>query len=402
MKGINISIFILFLHCNLVAQWSIIDVPDNGEVYDIALVNDYLILSTFDDLLVSKVHSNSWESIHEQNTVVYGIDVLNDTLLYSLVYKADEDSVKLKSINMNNFMYQKISSFPSNYYSSLTCQDSVVLVGGAGGVVYRSDDYGKTWEQFDLPDNYFVNQIIIEDDVMIAGLGFFNNGGVYLSYDHGDSWIISDSSPKDFVTDVSYNKENNLLVASTKSGNVYYSDNWGSVWHEHSFEYNSGFYCLDFTPNNFLITSGSTLMDSTIIFSTDDIESKFDTSKVFDDYGIIVSQLIVSDKLMFFGTDAGKLIKYYDQSSSIYDEINQRSFIYPNPSSEYILIQMPYRAKEFKFGIYNVFGDLEMEYYSERQNVRIDISNLSKGMKVVQIEVPSESKRLPSKSFIKM
>ncbi len=76
--------------------------------------------------------------------------------------------------------------------------------------------------------------------------------------------------------------------------------------------------------------------------------------------------------------------------------------VFPNPADDYLMVQVPKEIRLYKVNIYNVLGSLEMEYWSHHPGNHINISALSQGIKIVQIEVPSKKFRFPSASFIKM
>ncbi len=89
--------------------------------------------------------------------------------------------------------------------------------------------------------------------------------------------------------------------------------------------------------------------------------------------------------------------------SSSYDLLSDHQLkVFPNPADDHLVIQLPDEIKRYKVKIYNVLGALEMEHYADQQGDQVDISALSQGMKIIRIEVPDKSIRLPSTSFIKI
>jgi hypothetical protein len=102
-------------------------------------------------------------------------------------------------------------------------------VQGAG--IFKSTDGGAHWNQLASTNNptfYYVNRLAISSDssTLLAGTEY----GVSRSTDGGTSFT-SATGINDIVTDLAFHPTNsNLAVASSYSGNAWYSTNGGANW----------------------------------------------------------------------------------------------------------------------------------------------------------------------------
>lgn len=59
--------------------------------------------------------------------------------------------------------------------------------------------------------------------------------------------------------------------------------------------------------------------------------------------------------------------------------------IYPNPASDYLVVELPENHSKVEINIFNLIGDLESSLTSGREIINIDISHLKNGAYVIQI-----------------
>ncbi|MEP2668770.1 MAG: hypothetical protein ABJH04_07240 [Cyclobacteriaceae bacterium] len=107
---------------------------------------------------------------------------------------------------------------PSRVYITL----SGINYDDLNAYVYKSEDYGKTWEPImtDLPNE--VAYVIKEDPrfepILYAGL----YRGAYVTTDHGKSWSqLGKGMPATSVADIEIDKKSNDLVAATHGRGMY-------------------------------------------------------------------------------------------------------------------------------------------------------------------------------------
>jgi len=90
--------------------------------------------------------------------------------------------------------------------------------------VYRSTDYGSTWNLFGL-GNYFVTNIRLIDSSMFVSVPFWDGGSYTYRYD-GTSWVPC-GLPEGFTSIIGINK---TLLASTIGSGIYRSSDNGATW----------------------------------------------------------------------------------------------------------------------------------------------------------------------------
>jgi len=92
-------------------------------------------------------------------------------------------------------------------------------------------------------------------------------------------------------------------------------------------------------------------------------------------------------------------LQCYLQTDIPINEFQNISFnIFPNPASDYLTVALPTNFSKTEIKIFNMLGELEYSSTTTRQNTHIDISNLTSGVHIIQIETIDNTSRL---KFIK-
>ncbi|HPE58165.1 MAG TPA: T9SS type A sorting domain-containing protein, partial [Bacteroidales bacterium] len=87
-------------------------------------------------------------------------------------------------------------------------------------------------------------------------------------------------------------------------------------------------------------------------------------------------------KIVAGNNDTNVYKVYVDYETIITSKINETSFIFPNPTSNYIYIN-GFSNTEFK--LYKLSGELEFSSFLKSDNEKIDISNFKAGTYFVMI-----------------
>jgi photosystem II stability/assembly factor-like uncharacterized protein len=219
-------------------------------VYDMVFQNDtiiaashYVYLST--DLGTSwkeidiKSTNNFIKHVCKNDSMVYirdGANTLNYSSDYGKTWRAREctqlncitalETIDNKLIagtcrygifiseNKGQNWYEKNIGLDNIYINSIAVSNNVIFAG-TDGKIYRSLDYGKTWElrSEDIVDSNVTSLYIFSKNIL-AG---FNNGNVYLSVNNGDSWKnISSGITKGIVN--SFYIDDEFVFVGSKSG----------------------------------------------------------------------------------------------------------------------------------------------------------------------------------------
>jgi photosystem II stability/assembly factor-like uncharacterized protein len=134
-----------------------------------------------------------------------------------------------------------IGAFPVR--PAIDAENHQVIYAGSAGTIARSDDGGVTWQQL-------AHHRVCVDDVYpfahptITGKVFFavacrqdagdssDGSGLYVSTDWGTTWIATTNGLTDTnVTALAFHPDDpELMLAGTRDGNVFISDDGGSSW----------------------------------------------------------------------------------------------------------------------------------------------------------------------------
>ena len=132
--------------------------------------------------------------------------------------------------------------------------NGVVYIAGEKGVLFRSMDFGESWETLDAPyEGSFFNVLIGEgpNDVFIFGL----QGNTFKSTDMGDTWQKVDSDTTDgLMGGVVLGKNKVMLVGN--SGVIATSLNAGKRFKSKSTKQRKALLAVDRLPNGQLILVG--------------------------------------------------------------------------------------------------------------------------------------------------
>jgi photosystem II stability/assembly factor-like uncharacterized protein len=224
---IRLKLFFLFLTAisiNATAQWQPTNGPYGANIRCLSKNGIDVFAGTSNGGIYFS--DNSGASWSKRNTglgayTVYSI-LINGSELF-----AGASTGLYKSIDYGITWNQAGTGFPSGTSIALcmALQGSIVLAGTNGQGIYRSTDNGLTWNLSNsgLPTNPYVQGLTSMGNKIIAGL---YGGGIYVSNDSGSTWTSHYISSTTVYT---FTKSGNKLYAST-SGTVYVSLDTGSTW----------------------------------------------------------------------------------------------------------------------------------------------------------------------------
>ena len=113
--------------------------------------------------------------------------------------------------------WAQINSIEPSRYDPATCYVAATRykLGDFKPYLYRTTDYGKSWEKIDegIPNEHFT-RVVREDDQQAGLLYAGTETGLYLSVNDGDTWkSFQMNLPIVPVTDLTV-KDNNLVIAT--------------------------------------------------------------------------------------------------------------------------------------------------------------------------------------------
>ncbi|MEM8909045.1 MAG: glycosyl hydrolase, partial [Bacteroidota bacterium] len=157
-------------------------------------------------------------------------------LKFGLLYAGSDDGYLHRSKDGGNTWTRISDAFPPNLWISRVQasahDESKVYVALNGyrwddfaAYLYRSDDYGETWQRIgsDLP--FEPVNVVKEDPVNPAILYVGTDHGLYVSLDRGDSFMTMDHDlPATAVHDVVVHPRENELIVATHGRSFYLAD----------------------------------------------------------------------------------------------------------------------------------------------------------------------------------
>lgn len=145
-------------------------------------------------------------------------------------------------------------------YSMCNVGDGIVLAGGTGAYILRSEDYGVTWDQ--IATSSFVTNAIcdIGNGIVLAGGYSFNNlNDIFRSTDSGETWTPIDISGGSLqISSICY-LEDGIVLIGTKgtfgNGDVYRSTDYGVTWSKIEMSDNTEISAICYLENGIVLAS---------------------------------------------------------------------------------------------------------------------------------------------------
>jgi hypothetical protein len=101
--------------------------------------------------------------------------------------------------------------------------------------VYKSSDYGETWNLVNFPKIIQINLINISISISGQYQTIVEQNGIYISRDYGNSWILSLSG--NFVGLSMSSSGQYQTVINLNELSIYTSNNYGNTWIKNTFDY---------------------------------------------------------------------------------------------------------------------------------------------------------------------
>ena len=280
----------------------------------------------------------NWKNINQNSDQVNHIFQFND-YLYMLttegyIYRSDDAGDSWSEIV--NGLPDPEDQNPANY-NTFAIMGSTLFVGEYGGKIYKTKDHGDTWSVIGKTNRHtpFITAV---GDVLIAAHTGSNNTSLYISNDEGDSWTKNDDWEwNNYIGSIT--TYNGVVLMACNDG-LHYSTDKGNTWNK--------------SEINVLLedaTAKSVIVDKNKIFVT--------YSKALDwfAYSIDYSQVVKSSSI-----NTASTIDYN---------------IYPNPSSDFVNIELKTEGL-FNLIIVNALGQVVHKETINNNSV-MPLNNLNPG-----------------------
>jgi len=166
------------------------DYLGNNLNLDIFIDDNNLILSSIDNIYIYDISTNVWRYFPNTNHLkILSLNVIQDD---NIIFAGTKENA-LWSINLNDGQQIKNDSFSNNIdietiYMSLNKLNACFLSDSEGNI-YRSINYGLTWEKaVNIDSNLKINNFL-EDETTLKVFFALTDKGIFLTYSSGESWI---------------------------------------------------------------------------------------------------------------------------------------------------------------------------------------------------------------------
>lgn len=143
--------------------------------------------------------------------------------LFSLVLITTDGGITWRQVKLPPAHGAKASDV--NLFTIFQDQHGAVLIGGEQGLVYRTSDYGSTWEVLNTGarGTIWAGTTLDNGTLLVAGL----RGSLYRSEDAGRTWCAVDTKTNSSITDITQ-MPNGQVMAVGLNGLVLQSNNRGA------------------------------------------------------------------------------------------------------------------------------------------------------------------------------
>lgn len=374
--GLVAFMIVLFLQAVRCQEWHPAEgIPDTLWIYDLAAYHNYIFAATMYGIYRSEDWGQTWETsnngIEPKHFAARALAGSGDTIFVATmngIFRTKDFGNSWSSMNL-----------PENTPTlSIFVDDSILLAGVVGGGLYRSDDYGKTWNGVSGEHFY---KIAKYKQYYFAGSWF----GVLLSDDYGKTW---NSCGLDGLTYWMLNFQDTIYACPTTGGLAKTSPEIVS-W-----QYEPG---LSF-PLNGITSAGDTLFSISaddVYFTAQDLTGnewiRIPTNDMDISGDDFLWSITVYGGNVIVGTEnnagTGKGVWYYplhptSVSTTKAIPVQDRILVCPNPAVDQVSIEGI--SDPCKAEIYCMSGNLLMDGIDPRKTIYV--GHLKPGVYVLKIE----------------
>ena len=150
--------------------------------------------------------------------------------------KPSKDTVNLETYSGNpayikHSEWMKVKAFTNSRLNSIGfVNDSVGIVCGSGGTIFRTSNTGKNWEPVNINSSSELHDVLFINTSHV--LLFGDSGKIFISEDKGKSWTNSESGTKNTLFGSYFLRESGICFAVGDEGIIIKSSDFGRTWSE--------------------------------------------------------------------------------------------------------------------------------------------------------------------------
>ncbi len=285
----------------------------------------------------------------------------NDYLQYDTIFTGKDIGANAIIANQNGLFLPIIHSGASNKYSIAKIEN--------GNLTTVKNFQNAIFELVKLSENE------------IVALGTMPNNSLIYSSDSGDNFQeipLNDQNLeriKVYDSNIFISSLDGRLIKSIDKGTT-----WNTIFDDASFNGSATFYICN---NDTIYFAPSANNNSSVLYKTEDGGENWE--EVYQIDGEAITSILVDGNKAILGTTGGKIL-YNDKFTSVQEwqvlEPNSLK-VYPNPSSEYLTIDIKEEIKSFKI------VDMQGNDVSGKVNLvgkTLDLTNLASGTYTLMID----------------
>lgn len=189
------------------SSWSLTSLS-NSAIISMAAGENFLVAIAFNKIYLSSDGGQSWS-------------IIKDPAFGNLFVSSNRIYLAGSGLSVTTDMGNSWNVINNSAGWSVTAKDSVIFFGTQDGIIYRSTNYGQSWENKFQRSGAYVHSLLLYNQYVFAG----TDSGFYFSSDNGETFISkNDNLGKSRITaSMVYN---NYIYA----GNGNYAQVPVSVW----------------------------------------------------------------------------------------------------------------------------------------------------------------------------
>lgn len=264
----------------------------------------------------------------------------------------------------------------------------VAAVGGNG--VYTSIDTTKTW-QLTSTDALDIETVFessyLKGDTIIVGT---YSGEMFLSQDFGETWKDI-SIPDDYIISNNFQWDGEVFYALTSNG-LYYTSDLGESWSLLNNDSSLSFYDAIISGDEIFAAS-----QDGVYITRQDRNQWYKISEVFESFGVV--ELTLIDDKVFAGTFAASVWSR-PVTELVVPEIlgaeiepSANVLVYPNPVESSLNIKYKERVKGLNVKLFNSFGrEIKISFVEHNSiNEIINMNGYPSGIYFLQIKTNTKT-----------